>query len=104
LEQHFDLREITQFHHGFKLLINTCHRTGDRAVATGAEGADGVCVLMIYCSGAAYLQIICKVSSKSLASSYLGIFFMVIQFLIIKVAWLPWIQKKLLRNIVDADS
>lgn len=33
----------------------TCQRTGDNAVATGAEGADGVCVLMIYCSGAAYL-------------------------------------------------
>ena len=34
----------------------TCHRTGESAVATGAEGADGVCVLMIYCSGAAYLR------------------------------------------------
>uniref|UniRef100_A0A0A9AJE4 Uncharacterized protein n=1 Tax=Arundo donax TaxID=35708 RepID=A0A0A9AJE4_ARUDO len=32
-----------------------CHRTGDKVVATGTEGADGVCVLMIYCSGAAYL-------------------------------------------------
>lgn len=34
----------------------TCHRTGDSAVATGAEGADGVCVLIMYCSGAAYLN------------------------------------------------
>lgn len=34
----------------------TCHRTGESAVATGAEGADGVCVLMMYCSGAAYLE------------------------------------------------
>jgi phosphoribosylcarboxyaminoimidazole (NCAIR) mutase len=33
----------------------TCHRTGDKVVATGTEGADGVCVLIIYCSGAAYL-------------------------------------------------
>uniref|UniRef100_A0A0A9E3Q2 Uncharacterized protein n=1 Tax=Arundo donax TaxID=35708 RepID=A0A0A9E3Q2_ARUDO len=33
----------------------SCHRTGDKVVATGTEGADGVCVLMIYCSGAAYL-------------------------------------------------
>lgn len=34
----------------------TCHKTGESAVATGAEGAEGVCVLMIYCSGAAYLR------------------------------------------------
>ena len=34
----------------------TCHKTGESAVATGAEGADGVCVLMMYCSGAAYLK------------------------------------------------
>ena len=33
----------------------TCHNTGERAAATGAGGADGVWVLMIYCSGAAYL-------------------------------------------------
>jgi len=36
--------------------ICTCQSTGESAVATGAEGADGVCVLMIYCSGAAYLR------------------------------------------------
>ena len=36
--------------------IQTCHRTGESAVATGAEGAEGVCVLMIYCSGAEYLR------------------------------------------------
>jgi hypothetical protein len=54
--------------------MNTCHRTGDRAVATGAEGADGVCVLMMYCSGAAYLQIIDQVSSKFIANRYLGFF------------------------------
>ena len=35
---------------------STCHRTGESAVATGAEGADGVCVLIMYCSGAAYLE------------------------------------------------
>lgn len=34
----------------------TCHKTGESAVATGAEGADGVCVLIMYCSGAAYLK------------------------------------------------
>jgi len=34
----------------------TCHKTGESAVATGTEGADGVCVLMMYCSGAAYLK------------------------------------------------
>ena len=36
--------------------ICTCQSTGESAVATGAEGADGVCVLMMYCSGAAYLR------------------------------------------------
>lgn len=36
--------------------IYTCHSTGESAVATGAEGADGVCVLIMYCSGAAYLK------------------------------------------------
>ena len=41
----------------------TCHRTGDKVVATGTEGADGVCVLMIYCSGAAYLPSIGKAST-----------------------------------------
>jgi hypothetical protein len=35
---------------------STCHNTGESAVATGAEGADGVCVLIMYCSGAAYLK------------------------------------------------
>jgi hypothetical protein len=59
---------------------------------------------MMYCSGAAYLQIIGKVSSKSLANSYLGNSSLAIQFLIIKVVLLPWIQKELLGNIVDADS
>lgn len=34
----------------------TCQRTGESAVATGADGADGVCVLIMYCSGAAYLK------------------------------------------------
>jgi len=34
----------------------TCHKTGESAVATGTEGAEGVCVLMMYCSGAAYLN------------------------------------------------
>lgn len=34
----------------------TCHRTGESAVATGADGAEGVCVLIMYCSGAAYLD------------------------------------------------
>ena len=34
----------------------TCHKTGESAVATGAEGADGVCVLIMYCSGAVYLK------------------------------------------------
>lgn len=33
----------------------TCHRTGESAAATGADGAEGVCVLIMYCSGAAYL-------------------------------------------------
>jgi len=37
-------------------LSRTCHRTGDSAVATGGEGADGVWVLIMYCSGAAYLN------------------------------------------------
>lgn len=34
----------------------TCQSTGDSAVATGADGAEGVCVLIMYCSGAAYLD------------------------------------------------
>jgi hypothetical protein len=47
-------------------LKSTCHRTGDKVVATGTEGADGVCVLMIYCSGAAYLHIISEFESVAL--------------------------------------
>mmetsp|Transcript_6892 Transcript_6892/g.21459 ORF Transcript_6892/g.21459 Transcript_6892/m.21459 type:complete len:312 (+) Transcript_6892:108-1043(+) len=32
-----------------------CHNTGESAKAIGGNGASGVCVLMMYCSGAAYL-------------------------------------------------
>jgi len=47
------MSERKKFDHDLK---GTCQRTGDKVVATGTEGADGVCVLMIYCSGAAYLE------------------------------------------------
>ena len=36
--------------------FQSCQRTGESAAAIGVEGADGVCVLMMYCSGATYLR------------------------------------------------
>ena len=44
----------------------TCQRTGESAVATGADGADGVWVLIMYCSGAAYLNKIYQKFCKSI--------------------------------------